>query len=242
MATADPQFDSTVLGATRFVPRDGSGEVLIPADAHQLDGFRSWARSASYPERGEVSFVKGEVVIDLSPENFEVHNCLKSAVSSAVFFLVQQRNLGMFFSDRFLFVNESAGVSTEPDAMFLSRNAYRAGRAKFTQSEIQPGTHVELTGSPDWVLEVVSHSSKRKDTQLLRKGYFDAGIPEYWLVDGLGEQVSFQLLVAGRDGYIPVEPLNGWCESPTFGRAFRITRETDEDGFWQYTLHIEEIP
>lgn len=221
--------------------REGT-EFAVPASAWTMAGFRAWAKSNSFPNRGEVSFVKGEVDIDMSPENYEVHNSLKSAVSSSIYFLVQQHDLGLFFSDRFLFTNEPVGISTEPDAMFLSRASYRGGHATLTRSELQPATHVELTGTPDWVLEIVSHASRRKDKQLLRKAYFDAGIPEYWLIDALGEEVDFQLLVAGEYEYSAVEPRDGWQASPTFGRLFQLTREKDEDDFWQYTLHVQEKP
>jgi Uma2 family endonuclease len=90
------------------------------------------------------------------------------------------------------------------------------------------------------VLEVVSPTSVRKDTKLLREGYFRAGVSEYWLADALGEDVDLQILVAGKDGYVAVEPKIGWLASPTFSCSFRLTREKDEDGFWQYTLHVQE--
>ncbi len=90
------------------------------------------------------------------------------------------------------------------------------------------------------MLEILSPSSRRKDSKLLREAYFKAGIPEYWLVDALGEAVDLQILVAGKDGYVAVESQNGWLASPTFGCSFRLTREKDEDGFWQYTLHVQE--
>ena len=98
----------------------------------------------------------------------------------------------------------------------------------------------ELVGSPDWVLEILSPSSRRKDTKLLREAYFRAGIPEYWLVDGLGDEVDLQILVAGDDGYISIAPENGWLASPTFGCAFRLTRDKVQDDFWQYTLEARE--
>jgi Uma2 family endonuclease len=37
---------------------------------------------------------------------------------------------------------------------------------------------MELEGTPDWVLEVVSQSSVAKDTKWLRESYHKAGIPE----------------------------------------------------------------
>jgi Uma2 family endonuclease len=90
------------------------------------------------------------------------------------------------------------------------------------------------------VLEIVSSSSLRKDKKLLREGYYRAGIREYWLVDALGDDVDFQMLEAGKDAYVAIEPNGGWLASPTFGCAFRLIRERDEIGSWQYTLHVQE--
>ena len=46
-------------------------------------------------------------------------------------------------------------------------------------NEGKKGGYVEVEGSPDMVLEVISDSSVRKDDVLLRQGYWDAGIGEY---------------------------------------------------------------
>ena len=48
------------------------------------------------------------------------------------------------------------------------------------------------------VLEVVSNSSVRQDTQELVEDYFWAGIPEYWLVDARGETPVFEIHGASR--------------------------------------------
>src|SRR5256885_8764701 len=47
--------------------------------------------------------------------------------------------------------------------------------------------YLELEGTPDMVLEVVSESSVQKDTKRLRQLYWQAGIREYWLVDARRE-------------------------------------------------------
>jgi Uma2 family endonuclease len=92
-------------------------------------------------------------------------------------------------------------------------------------------------------MEIVSPGSRNKDLDVLRDAYYKAGISEYWLIDPLvedDEQVRFQILTPGPAGYVEVEPENGWLASPTFGCAFQLTRDKDEDGFWQYTLHMQE--
>lgn len=215
-------------------------DVTIPAEATTLEGFRGWAKSDAFPQRGAVSFIVGEVLVDMSPENFEVHSSLKAAVTSGIFMLVERKNLGLFFPDGYLLSNEAAGLSTEPDAMFLSRKSYRAKKATMVETGRLPGTHTELLGSPDWVLEIVSPSSSRKDKTLLRKAYFKAGIGEYWIIDARGKQIEFLMLVRGRQGFVEVKSIDGWRMSPTFYVLFRITRKLDEDGFWHYKLHSKD--
>jgi Uma2 family endonuclease len=98
---------------------------------------------------------------------------------------------------------------------------------------------VEIVGSPDWVMEIVSPRSIKKDKVLLREAYFKAGVGEYWLVDALGEEVDFQILVPGDKEYQAVDGQDGWLASPTFGKSFRLERSKDDDGLLQYTLHMK---
>jgi Uma2 family endonuclease len=239
MATGNSPPDIAAFAPATFIPRDQSGEFVVPPAAHTLAGFRAWALSEDFPDRGRMTFVGGELIIDMSPEYFETHNLIKTEITAVIYGLVKARRSGQVFSDRYFFSNPAAGVSTEPDAMFANSSSLRDGRCRVVRSS-QPGIGEELVGSPDWVLEILGPSSRRKDTKLLRDAYFQAGIPEYWLVDALGEEVDFQILVPEANGYVAVEAKAGWLASPTFRSAFRLTREPGDDGFWQYTLHVQE--
>jgi Uma2 family endonuclease len=96
----------------------------------------------------------------------------------------------------------------------------------------------EIEGTPDWVLEVLSDSSVEKDTEKLRGAYHRAGIPEYWLVDARGEEVVFQILHWRKTGYAAARVRDGWQHSRVFGRSFRLERQRDDLGLWEYTLHV----
>lgn len=239
MATIPTRSEATSFPAITLFARGESGAVSIPSSAHTLDGFRQWALSEAFPERGQFSFVGGELIIDMSPEFFETHNAIKTEVTTVVYERVKRLRVGRVFGDRYLLSNEAADISTEPDAMFVTHSSFRSGRCQILNST-RPGVAQELVGSPDWVLEIVSVSSQRKDKQLLRDAYVRAGVGEYWLIDALGDGIDFQMLVPVAGGYAAVEPCEGWLASPTFGCSFRLTREKDEDGLWQYTLHTQE--
>lgn len=213
--------------------------MVIPPSAHTLNGFREWALSKEFPERGSLSFVNGEFLIDMSLERIDTHNFLKTEISTVIAALIKREKKGYFFSDRTLLSNLDATISTEPDAMFISRDSLSRGRAQFPPHGDRPQEAMELEGTPDWVLEIVSPSSKNKDKVLLREAYYRAGIREYWLVDALGEEIEFQILVPGDKEYVAVKSEDGWLASPTFEKSLRLERETDADGFLEYTLHMQ---
>jgi Uma2 family endonuclease len=233
---------STVVPTTFSTPaftfysgREGT-EVTVPVEATTLEGFRTWAKSDVFPNRGEISFIDGEVVVDMSPENFDLHNFIKGEISSSLRNLIRTRSLGRLLFDRCLLTNTEANLSTEPDAMFVSFESSQAGRAKYVESRTSRGSYVELIGAPDWTLEIVSPSSSKKDKDRLRSAYFAAGVKEYWIVDATGEDIEFTMLARGERAFVAVRPNDGWYSSPTFEAAFRITRQKAIDGLWDYTL------
>jgi Putative restriction endonuclease len=160
-------------GAT-VVPRiwsDDAPPIRIPVSATTHAGFRAWATSDAFPERLRASFINQEIIIDMSPEELETHNKVKTTVVGAIDFLNRRLDLGELFSDRTLVSNRAAGLSTEPDATFVSWSSFDAARVRLVPRKKRPGQYMELEGTPDWVLEVVSQSSVAQDTEWLRVSY-----------------------------------------------------------------------
>jgi Uma2 family endonuclease len=215
-------------------------ELVIPASAHTLAGFRAWAKSNAFPERGRFSFLGEEIFIDMSPEEIETHGKVKGEVSYGIIGLNKKRKLGHFYPDRTLVTNEEANLSTEPDGTFVLWESLESGRVRLIPREDAEGQYLEVEGTPDWVLEIVSKTSVRKDTRLLRQQYHRASIPEYWLIDARDEDIDFQILVREEADYVaaPIER-GGWQWSPVFGRLFRLTRRRDRLGYWEYTLQVK---
>jgi Uma2 family endonuclease len=234
-----PPFRGLVI-----TPGDASGgELVIPASALTHPGFREWALSDEFPKRGNIAFIDGELIVDMSPESLEEHSAIKSEIARVLLNLVRDRSLGMVHIDGVLISKPEANLSNEPDALFVSRQTLRSGRLQFTPAKGRPKSTVEVVGAVDWVLEIVSPSSRRKDYTLLKETYFKAGIPEYWIVDAMvddEEEIRFDVLVAADSGYLPVAPVESWRPSPTFGCSFKLAREIDVDGLWQYTLEMKD--
>ena len=213
--------------------------ISLPASAATLDGFRAWTHSDRFPERGRISFIDQEIVIDMSPERLDTHNKVKTEIIRMLANLNVERDLGNLYSDRTSLANEEVELSTEPDATFATWMSFEAGRIRAVPSESSDRDFIELAGTPDWVLEIVSPGSVHKDTRQLREKYYRAGISEYWLIDARGRTILFDVLHPGTDGYVRGPRRGGWRRSLVFARLFRLTRRRDRLGQWQYRLEVK---
>lgn len=211
----------------------------IPTRALTLAGFRAWVASDEFPEKVRSTFVDGEIILDMSQEEMITHAGVKANASNVLMNIVAQVKSGRYFLDGVLITNEAAEVSNNPDGIFLSYASLQAGRYRLIPRASIQGQFIEVEGSPDWVMEIVSNSSVRKDTVQLRQAYYLAGIAEYWLIDARGEPIDFQILRAGAKGYESAKVEDGWQFSATFDKWFRFERQQDAFG-WQFVLLVKE--
>lgn len=215
--------------------------TIPPTATRTLAGFREWIRTTELPPFCRVSYLAGEVYIEMSPQRIGSHSAVKMEVSAVLYRLIRERDLGQFYPDGTLVSNRRADVSNEPDAIFVSRATFAAGRARLVPSADERD-FVEIEGSPDMVLEIVSPSSVGKDTVQLRERYHLAGVAEYWLIDARGDEVHFDILRHTHAGYEPTAAAAGWLSSGLFGCQFRLDRVRDPQGSWMYTLHVAPLP
>jgi Uma2 family endonuclease len=200
--------------------------LTLPDSFGTLQEFREWIHSDVCPERGKFTFIAGGLEIDMSPERISGHNDIKTRMTTVLDTLVESKGLGVVFGDGVLFVNDDAELGCEPDMIFCAMETLRSGKVRYRAWQGNDEGDVELHGTPDMVAEVVSNSSVRKDTIELRDAYFAAGIAEYWLIDGRGEEIDFLLLVRGEHGFEAASPdAEGYRTSPTFGQSFRFARD-----------------
>lgn len=207
--------------------------VRIPAWVKNLSSFRRWARSPDLPSHGWFSHLKGDLWVDLSMETAD-HNQAKGETDSVLTFLVKQERRGHFFHDRMLLTHVEAELSTEPDGTFVSYESLRAGRARL----IEGPKSLEIEGSPDMTLEVVSSTSVVKDTEVLPDLYWRAEVREYWLVNPIGQQLTFDIFRHTARGYVVARKQAGWVRSAVFGKSFRLTRSIDEAGLPMFRLDV----
>jgi len=210
--------------------------VHIPAWVCDLTSFRRWAHSETFPKTGRICYLKGEVWVDMSKEQLFSHNQVKQEFNVVLGSLVKAAQLGRYCPDGMLLSNEQADLSCQPDGTFLSRHALEEERVRLVEGKDEG--YVELEGTPDMVLEVVSTSSVEKDTETLRELYWEAGIPECWLVDARGEEPLFDILKHTPRGYVATRRQGGWLRSAVFGKSFRLSSQCDALGNPEFTLEV----
>jgi Putative restriction endonuclease len=229
------QAPAAVVCAGRSVTMvDERMQVSVPSWVVDLDSFRRWVESDDVPEKLHVWYLKGEVWIDMSKQQLFSHLAIKNEFGYVLTGLIKTGRLGMLFPDGAFLANIVADIGGNPDATFISHAALDAKRVRLVEGK--KGGYVEVEGSPDMVLEVVSASSVRKDTVVLRQAYWEAGALEYWLVDARKEPLTFDILRHSVQGYKPTRKPDGWLKSAVFGKSFRLTHQLDKRGLPEFTL------
>jgi Uma2 family endonuclease len=208
----------------------------IPAWVRDLDSFRRWAKSEAFPQSGRFSFLDGVLWVDLRMEELFTHNQVKAAFNFAILRLLEGNPLGRFVPDRMLLTNAKSGLSTEPDGLFYKWETIESGKLKRVTSE-DDGC-LELDGCPDIVIEIVSKTTVRKDTVVLRDLYWKTGIPEYWLVDVRSGSNSFEILRHAPSGYVAAASVNGFVRSEVLNQSFQLVKSLDPLGDPQFRVEM----
>lgn len=210
----------------------------IPRDAHTLAGFRRWVLSDEFPEKQPVMFLKGDIYLYMPKENIYTHAAVKTPVAIELGRLFRDLDLGDFFINGVLVTNVEAEVSNNPDMVGILWESLESGKVRYVTNK--DDEEMEIEGSPDWLLEIVSAGSVKKDKHDLRQTYHEAGVSEYWIIDARGDDIDFQILHWRKSGYVAAPRKAGWQRSRIFGRSFRLTRSRDRRGGWRYALDVKD--
>jgi Uma2 family endonuclease len=208
--------------------------LAIPAEVGELEAFRRWSYSESFPERGRIDYLAGTIEVDMCPEELQSHGALKSELVSYVQPLVKATNFGQVFVDRGRLCHPGAGLSSEPDILVISLEMLRDGRSRYVSGST-PERKIEVEGSAALVVEVVSDSSAGKDKLRLPPLYAAAGVEELWLADARTEML-FQIQNLEEGTWVPAAvDGEGFTRSRILQRWLRLRREPWElPGTWSY--------
>ncbi len=218
-----------------------AGAGAIPDSALLLDGFREWAHSDRFPEKGRIDFLAGEVEIEMSPEDLYTHGTVKTAIVAELYARIARPSRGFVFADSTRVSAPVSQLSVEPDVVVVLLESFDQGRVRQVPAASgAPGRFVELEGAPDLVIEILSDSSVGKDTARLPPRYAAAGVGELWLVDARGAEPKLEVKVLENAAYRDVEQGSaGWVRSPLLDGRIRLTRRPTPNAGWLYELESE---
>jgi len=172
----------------------------------------------------------------MTQEQVFTHVRVKGEFTQVLGGLAKSEQGGMYFPNGLRLSNLAADISVVPDGTYVSGESIRLGRVHFVEGAEEG--YVELEGSPDMVLEVVSKSSLEKDTVILLDAYWQSGMAEYWLVDVRKQPLRFDIYRHTAKGYSTTRKQRGWVRSGVFGKSFRLTQSVDPGGHPRHTLSV----
>jgi Uma2 family endonuclease len=216
---------------------DESQQVTVPSWVTDLEAFRRWSDSDDFPREHRVWWLKGEVWIDMSKEQIFSHVGVKTEITVVLGGIAKREQNGIYLTDGVLLSNFAADISGNPDGLFVSADTLASDRVRLIEGK--EGGFVELQGSPDMVLEIISRSSVQKDTVTLKQAYYEAGVREYWLVDARAEPIVFDIFRLSARGSTRTPRQKGWLKSEVFGRSFRLEVQAGLQGHPSYTLEVK---
>jgi Uma2 family endonuclease len=135
----------------------------------------TYADLEHFPEDGKQrEIIHGDLIVSPAPSPH--HQRIVRVLSLAIANFLQDRPLGeVFFAPLDMIFDDDECI--QPDVIFVS-NA-RAGIV----------TKRGLEGAPDWVVEVISPSTRKRDLQVKRKLCQSFGVDVYWAVDSEVQEV-----------------------------------------------------
>lgn len=212
-------------------------KVAVPEWVRSLEAFRRWTDTDEFPEQSVTWWLKGEVWVDMSKEQIFSHLAVKGEYHRVLGGLAKWERPGLLLPDGLLLSNFAADISGNPDATYISNETLRSDRIRLIEGV--EGGYVEIQGSPDMTLEIVSRSSWKKDTEILMRAYWEAGVREYWLVDARESPPRFDIYQMGRNGYVATRKSGGWLKSNVFGKSFRLRETKNALGHPEYQLDVK---
>ena len=207
--------------------KSGEDELRIPGNIRDLAHFRRWMLSPAFPERGRIDWLNGKMFVDMVSEDVFGHGTLKNAISWMLSDRIERAGMGFVLVDSSRVTCPGQKMSVEPDVLVLLKSSVESGLVRMKRRRDQ--RILEIEGPPDLVVECVSKWSKKKDTEMLREAYFQAGVKEYWIADGRAvrgqypEFARLEILTPATSGYTaaPADAA-GFCFSPLLDCQIRI--------------------
>ena len=129
------------------------------------------------PDGERAELIDGQIYY-MSPPNIR-HQKISSILHVTIYNYIKSKNgsCEVFSAPFAVFLDESKSNYVEPDiSVICDKTKLENGRG--------------CMGAPDWIIEIVSPSSKYMDYFTKSVKYRNAGVKEYWIVDPLKNQIT----------------------------------------------------
>ena len=130
----------------------------------------------SLPEGQRAELIDG-VVYDMAPPS-RIHQITLNYINMQIYNYIEKNN-------------GTCEVNVAPFAVFLNKDNKNYVEPDISViSDPNKLTDKGCIGAPDWIIEIVSPSSRRMDYMIKLFKYRTAGLREYWIVDPMRNRVT----------------------------------------------------
>lgn len=173
-------------------------EKTLPNQTMSFEEYMAWG-----DEDVRSELVNGKVLI-MSPIS-RTHQEIANFLTAILKIYTEEKDIGHILTAPFAMRIGDKTVR-EPDLLFVS---------KTHQDRL---TNTYLNGPADIVIEIISPESIGRDRGDKFVEYENAGIPEYWLIDPIRQQVEFYRLTGAH--YQLITPAQGIYKTPLLPNFF----------------------
>ena len=158
---------------------------LLLSEKQKRDSFREWL-----DEDKKAEFINGEIIM---------HSPVKKkhwATSGNLTFLLEF----------FIRMNDLGKVAVEKALIALTRNDYEPDICFFSKEKAASFTDDQMIfPAPDFVVEILSKSTAKKDKGIKHQDYAAHGIREYWIIDPNRKSIDQYILIGDETEYLPAK-------------------------------------
>lgn len=196
--------DSVVSRKGTLSPSSGNAETDESKERSLRNGWIDPARQGTYtiadrdllPEDLRTELIDGVLYLMASPRI--IHQAISAKLTSVLINMIGSRggSCMAFSAPMDVVLDEDDRTVVQPDVLIVCNRDRLQGRWVF--------------GAPDFVVEIISPSSRSRDYFLKAHKYGNAGVREYWIIDPKKQKVIVYLFSHGTSG----QPCAAGAEAP----------------------------
>ncbi len=209
--TKAPRYETLKALEAVFAPAKNEDMICEPTFVYQLNAEKEPGEYTvddyfAWPEEERIELIDGVIYNMSSPT--DVHQIIASELFVKIHTFIRQNRGDCIpvISPIDVQINEDDKTIIQPDIVVVcDRRKFQKGR---------------IIGAPDFIAEILSPATRKKDMTKKLEKYLDAGVREYWIVDPVKKRVlvytepelnDVDLSIYTFSDTIPVSIYNGAC-------------------------------